>query len=196
MKKLALVFLAAMSFAGAKAQFQFGLKAGANFSSLSGSAINDASTLVGFNGGAFAKLPITGHWSLQPELVFSTQGAKSSSGDFTEHVNYMNIPILLKYSHRVGFYFETGPQAGFLLSAHESAQGVSTDVKSWYKSSDWSWVFGVGYKIPMTHLGIDLRYNVGLSDINDPSNSGFNGSVHTDTWQLGLTYVLFSAPVR
>jgi outer membrane protein with beta-barrel domain len=195
MKKSALVFLAVISFAGAKAQFQFGVKAGANFATLSGSDVANTQTLVNFNGGVFAKLPFDRRWSLQPELVYSGQGTKADLNSITvsEHVNFLNIPILLKYSHGSGFYLETGPQAGFLLAAHETLQQTTTDVKSFYKSSDWSWVFGVGYKIPITHLGIDLRYNAGLTNIEDSQHTGSNGTIRNNVWQLGLTYVLFSS---
>ncbi len=58
MKKLAFLFLAGISVVNANAQFQFGVKAGANFSNLTGSDVQDAKTLVSLNAGVFAKLPV------------------------------------------------------------------------------------------------------------------------------------------
>jgi hypothetical protein len=193
MKKLALILFAGISFATAHAQFQFGVKGGLNLANLSDVQGVSWNTQFSFNGGIFLKLPVAPHVSIQPELVYSGQGASSDNGGSTasEHINYVNLPILLKLSSRTGFYFETGPQFGFLVSAHETYQGVTNDVKSSFKSNDYSWVFGIGAKIPMTRVGVDLRYNVGMSNIIN--YQGADGpSVRNGVWQLGITYVLFS----
>lgn len=194
MKKLALVFLAGFSFATSNAQFQFGVKAGANFSSLSGSDVQDAKSLVGLNAGVFAKLPVAHSISIQPELLYSGQGAKFDNGTFTEtqHVNYFNIPVLLKYQNFTGFFLETGPQIGFLLSANDKISGTSTDDKAYFKSSDFSWVFGVGYKVPTTRLSIDARYALGISNIEDTDKTGNTGKIRNGQFQIGLMYALFS----
>lgn len=194
MKKLALVFLAGISFATSNAQFQFGVKAGANFSTLSGSDVQDAKSLVGLNAGVFAKLPIAHSLSIQPELLYSGQGAKFDNGTFTETqtVNYFNIPVLLKYHNFTGFFLETGPQFGFLLSANDKISGNSASDKAYFKSSDFSWVFGVGYKIPTTQLSIDARYALGISNIEDTDKTGNTGKIHNGQFQIGLMYALFS----
>lgn len=198
MKKLALVLFAGMSIAtAAKAQFQFGVKAGANFSSVSGSATSDESTLAGFNGGVYFKLPIVGHWSIQPEFLYSGQGFQDNSGGFTstQHLNYFNVPLLLKYSHFSGLFVETGPQVGVLTSANVKGDGISQDDKSYYNSADFSWIVGLGFKIPTTPLSIDARYDFGLSNILNNSN-GSTGTVRNGSFQIGLMLKLFSAPGR
>jgi hypothetical protein len=199
MKKLALVFLAGMSIAtAAKAQFQFGVKAGANFSTVNGSDVSGAGTVTGFNGGVYFKLPLTGHLSIQPELLYSGQGFEDNSGgvDAKQHFNYFNIPFLLKYTHFSGLFVETGPQAGILTSANYKAEGVSTDDKSYYHSADFSWIVGVGFKIPTTPLSIDARYNFGLSNIENTSGTGGTGTIRNGSFQIGLMLKLFSAPGR
>src|SRR5258708_38866628 len=120
MKKSALVLsLAGLSFVTAHARFEFGAKAGVNFATQNGSDAGDSRTLVNFNLGAFATVPIAHRVSVQPELVYSGQGTRYelAGGTQTEHANYLNIPVLLKFSHYSGFYLETGPQFGLLLSA-------------------------------------------------------------------------------
>jgi Outer membrane protein beta-barrel domain len=200
MKKLAFLLLAGITGVTANAQFQFGVKAGANFSTLTGADVQDAKTLVSVNGGVFAKLPLTHSISVQPELVYSGQGAKYNDGSLaaTQHINYFNVPVLLKYHNFTGFFLETGPQFGFLMSANAKESGVSVDDKNGYKSTDWSWVFGAGYKIPTTRLSIDLRYNLGISNVidNGYQNNYDGGTAHNGIFQLGLMYVLFSAPAR
>jgi hypothetical protein len=197
-KKLVLVVFAAGAFATSNAQFQFGVKAGANFATQSGRDAGDAKTLVGVNFGAFLKLPMAPGLSLQPELMYSGQGAHYdvSNGTLNEHANYINIPVLFKFSHGSGFYAETGPQFGFLVSAKSNVAGTSTDAKSAYNSGDFAWVFGIGYKIPQSPVGIDFRYNIGLANVEDRSTTGGNYSWRNDVLQLGLTYVLFSSSRR
>jgi Outer membrane protein beta-barrel domain len=198
MKKLALVLLAGFSFAAAHAQFAFGIKGGANFSNVNGSDVSGTSSLVGFNAGVYLKLPVTKHLSIQPEVVYSGQGFKATNNGVTgsQHENYINIPVLLKY-HVAGVFIETGPQAGILASAKVSQQGVSVDDKGSFNSADFSWVFGAGVKIPMTPISLDARYNLGLSNIiNNGGNSTDNSTAHNGSFQIGIMINLFSAPIR
>lgn len=193
MKKLALIVIAGISFATAHAQFQFGLKGGANFANISDAWGNSSRTQFNFNAGVFFKMPVARHVAIQPELYYSGQGDRYIEAGYTgtDHFNYINLPVLLKLTGRTGFYFETGPQFGFLIGATTSIQGVSQDIKSQINSGDFAWVFGIGCKIPMSPLGIDLRYNVGLSNINN--YQGDNSVIHNNVFQFGLTYVLFSS---
>jgi hypothetical protein len=189
MKKLVFLVFTTGVFFTASAQIQFGVKAGANFATLTGTGSNGATTKVDFHGGGFAQIPLVNSFFLKPELVYSRQGAKATSDGVVYNINqnYLNIPVLAKYQHSSGLYGETGPQLGFLLAANVSAGGSSQDVKSSYKSTDFSWAFGVGYKIPLINAGIDARYNLGLSNIAATQVSGY--SVKNSVFQLGVFYV-------
>jgi hypothetical protein len=189
MKKLVFLVFTTGVFFTASAQIQFGVKAGANFATLAGNGSEGATTKVDFHGGGFVHIPLVNSFFLQPELVYSRQGAKATSDGvvFNINQNYLNIPVLAKYQHSSGLYGETGPQLGFLLSANVSAEGTSQDVKSSYKSTDFSWAFGVGYKIPLMNAGIDARYNLGLSNIAATEVSGY--SVKNNVFQLGVFYM-------
>ena len=204
MKKLALLILAGISFATANAQFAFGIKAGANFSNVSGDGLDgiSTSTLTGFNGGFYVRLPLGHGFAIQPELVYSGQGFKTDVSDVTvtEHENYINFPILLKYTHFSGLFLETGPQFGYLMTANEKAQGGSEDNKNSFNAADVAWVFGIGFKIPATPLAMDARYNLGISNIASNDNAGgssnSSSSIHNGVFQIGLMYTLFNAPIR
>ncbi|MBS1662092.1 MAG: PorT family protein, partial [Bacteroidetes bacterium] len=188
MKKLALLILTGISLTTAKAQFQFGAKAGINFNTLGGSDAGAAKNLVGVNLGFYARLPLQERLSLQPEMLYSTQGADYSNASV--HLNYLNIPILLRYNAGAGFGIYTGPQIGFLLSAHNKANGNSINMKDYYKSGDFAWAVGLNYRIPETKLGIDARYNFGIANVEDREAFHRTGSVRTSSFQLGLTYLL------
>lgn len=200
MKKLVLVLIAGVSFAAAHAQIQFGVKAGANLSTLTGSDAIGAKTMANFNAGVFANIPIASSLSFSPEIVYSGEGAKYEDNGITgsQHLNYLNIPLLVKYTHSSGFSIATGPQVGFLMSAKAKVQGVSQDDKNAYNSTEFAWDFGLGYDIPKTPVGIEFRYDLGISNIeNNGDNSGNSvnstGKLHNSVFQLGLRYTLFGA---
>lgn len=194
MKKLALIILAGISLTSAKAQFQFGAKAGVNFSTFGGSDAGNPSTLVGVNLGFYARLPLQDRLSVQPELFYSSQGGDFSG--FSSHVNYINIPILLRYAPGGGFGIYTGPQFGILTAAHYKSNGNSINYKEYFNSGDFGWAVGIGYRIPETKLGIDARYNFGIANIQDREAFHRTGSLRNNSFQLGLTYVLFSSGRR
>ena len=191
MKKAFLVLVAGISLASAKAQVQFGVKAGANFATLSGSDVQGAKTLTGFNGGVFVKLPLVSALSLQPEVLYSGQGAKSTEGstDVSLNFGYINVPVLAKYTFPMGISVLTGPQIGFLMSAKEKADGQSVDVKSMLKSTDFSWDFGASYVSPF-NLGIEARYGLGLSSIGKAQDGDPAPNIKNGVFSVGLFYIL------
>jgi hypothetical protein len=114
-------------------------------------------------------------------------------------VNYLNVPVLGKFTFPVGFFLETGPQLGFKLNAKDKENGASLDVSSAYNSADFSWVFGAGFKIPMSPVAFDVRYNAGITNVANDSYYG-NGygqyGVRNGVFQLDLMFILFHARVR
>ena len=188
MKKLfLLIFSTALVFT-THAQVEFGLKAGYTHSNFiySGSGLGDIGSRTNFNAGIFASIPFSKHFFLQPELVYSGQGI-GATDSIPENIynNYLNVPVLIKYQHQSGLFAESGPQVGFLLNSElETASMI--DSKSSTKSTDFSWVFGLGYKIPTVNLGVDLRYNLGLTNI--AKNNYYQGSAKNAVFQLDLFY--------
>ena len=190
MKKIFLIIVCASTFVVAKAQVSYGVKGGLNLANIVGDDAEGAKAKVGYHAGLFAGIPVADKFSIQPELVYSAQGAKyeeAGEDDINFNSNYLNIPVLAKYTTASGFYGETGPQLGFLLSAKAKQNDEKVDVKEFYKSTDFSWAFGIGYKTS-SNLGIDLRYNLGLSSIDEEGDAKAKNGV----FQLGLFYVLGS----
>jgi len=177
----------------------YGVKGGLNLASVKGKDVEGTSTLVGFHGGVQTNIPLTGSFTLQPELFYSAEGTKMKvemQGDGDEiiegtaktHLNYLNLPVLLQYQHASGAFAVTGPQIGYLLSAKVKMSGVSEDVKESFNKINLGWTLGVGYVIPATSFGIDVRYNFGLTKLakgedGEPSAKAFNR-----TFQAGVFY--------
>ena len=182
MKKVLLLFVFASSLIVSQAQVKFGGKAGLNLSTFSGDDADGAKSKIGFNIGALVEIPVASSFAVKPEVVFSTQGAKDEEGGDTKlNMNYLNVPVLGKYTSTSGFFAETGPQIGFLMSAKAKSDEVDIDVKDGFKSTDFSWAFGIGYEMLESGFGVNLRYNLGLSNLPD-EDAKFKNSV----FQLGI----------
>src|SRR6476620_209165 len=125
----------------AQVNVNFGLKGGANFSTFIGSEALTEETLIAPHLGALAQITIGEDnegflsYALQPEIVYSMQGAKIDNQKTV--LSYVNIPIMIqRYVASSGFYIESGPQVGFLVSAKAKADGISVDIKSELKPVD------------------------------------------------------------
>ncbi len=187
MKKiiLALVVLTTTVFAS-QAQIRFGLKAGLNIYNFSGDDADgeDFKSKIGFNAGGLVNIPISDNFSVQPELLYSVEGAKQEDGDdrANYNLNYVNIPVMLQFNSTSGFYAEAGPQIGFLTSAKLDYKigGIEgdEDIKESFKSTNFSLGIGAGYKMS-SGFGVGARYNLGLGNILDATDAdlkvgGFN----------------------
>lgn len=189
MKKVFLLFVCVASFAAANAQVKFGAKAGLNLANLVGPDVEDNKMKLGFHIGGFANIPLASQFSVQPELVFSAQGAKfEDQGDDDKYkLSYLNVPVMFQYNHASGFFAETGPQFGFLLAAKVKSDGNNVDVKDVLKTFDFAWALGAGYKFT-EKVGVDLRWNFGLSKV--PEN---DFKMRNSVLQAGVFYVLGSS---
>lgn len=169
MKQFVLLVMALFVVAYADAQHNnFGVKAGLNVASLSNS---DSSTLIGFHFGGLAEfMVITEKLSLQPEVLFSTQGAKSDADEDLK-LNYITVPVMFKYYFLEYFSVEAGPRVGFLISAKEG----NSDVKDSYNEIDFGVDAGVNYDITKK-IFAQLRYDYGIIDVQKGVPSGEDGS--------------------
>lgn len=171
--------------AGAQ-QTNFGVKGGLNLYNIQND--NDAKydTKTGFHLGMLLHFHVASHFAIQPELLYSAQGAKYNTGigDINLKLEYANVPFMFQYMFDNGFRLEAGPQIGFLTNAKSEFNGSDSDVKDDIKKVDFAIGAGVGYINPSSGWGVDARYNHGVSNINE------NGSVNSYNrgFQFGLLY--------
>ncbi|NIG53713.1 porin family protein [Chitinophaga sp. Cy-1792] len=165
MKKVILsTLLVAGSLVGAKAQsIHFGLKAGLNVASMT--HLEEAKSKASFYGGGFVNIGLGKTWAIQPEVLYSGQGAKSDSKevDATINTGYISVPVMVQYHIVPSFYVEAGPQVSILASAKMKAAGQSEDIKSEMKGADFGLGLGCGFKITKS-FGVNARYVFGVSD--------------------------------
>jgi opacity protein-like surface antigen len=167
MKKtiLVAVVLFAMSHTAQAQLVKFGIKGGVNYANQNGSAITvnsknyDTSAITSYHAGFIAEVKLTDGFSIQPELLYSTQGAtyKNADIEIKNELGYLAIPVVAKFSLNKTVSLDLGPQASFLLSERKNAN--FNDSKSFE--------FGVagGLTLNVTkHIFLQGRYVLGLTE--------------------------------
>ena len=200
----------------------FGIKSGANFANVYNVEDSlDYKTKTGFIVGGFYRFDLNNHLAIQPEAYFSMKGSRAvgedtysyydstvtTAYDYTLKLNYLEIPVLLKYKIPSGGKVKPnlfiGPSVAFKLSARLTGSYkyqetyASSDYSGYYsyatsideevdavERTDFGLVFGAGLDIEMgsSSLVIEARYNLGLTGLSkfaDASDPGAKNAAFT-----------------
>ena len=167
MKKFILLVttIGLFSFTSQAQGIDFGVKAGVNFAN-----ITDASGLsnrTGFVAGVFVGGKLNDNLGIQGELLYSQQGAEFELGEF--NLDYVNVPLLVKYYVSQGLNIQAGPQFGVLVN--DETQTVIGEVINDIATNDFdiSAVIGAGYDFPFG-VRVSGRYGFGLNDVPESGN--------------------------
>ena len=173
----------------AQVKIEVGLKGGLNHYGLNLSGLKLANVNfnngTGYHIGAYSLIRIK-KFALQPEIVYSRQGQYFNTPlntNLDTHINYVNIPVILKYYLVGGLNFQLGPQFGFVASSSAdlvdktnnlklAATGQS--LKDYINTTDFSMAYGIGLDLPFG-ASLTVRYNSGISDINKYTNGSTPG---------------------
>ena len=194
MKKISLLALgiATAIFSYSQAA-KFGIKAGANISSLKIEDFDDNDSRIGLHAGLLAHIHLAPQWAVQPELLYSAEGGKirnviSQGDEVTFKNDYINIPVMLQYMFSNGFRLEAGPQLGLMVNSKvEDDEGNEDDADDAFKSTNFSVGFGLNY-LSQTGFGVGGRYNLGVSNIAEGS-----GDTKGRVFQISLFYMFDNA---
>lgn len=196
--------LMAIAQPGSPLKADLGIKAGANFSSLSGTGWDNglkAGILGGVYGGVHTK-KIGG----QIELLFSQvkydmdtkafydagknafginplfQNQADSNKNGSIAVSYLHIPILFNLKVKGPLWLQLGPQYTSIIGLNDK-ENIFKDAKTVIKTGDVSGV--VGLMINLTKLNVGARYIFGFTDLN---SSSISDSWKQRTIQLHIGY--------
>ncbi|MEO1010343.1 MAG: porin family protein [Bacteroidota bacterium] len=188
----------------------YGVKAGFNYSSILGDLTEGLKFRFSGHAGVFMVFDFPGGFALQPELQYSSQGFQFSSdlsaiegnmpfpgdNDFRTNVqlNYLNIPVLAKFSLNDKLTLDFGPQFGFLINQVTRIKNLDEsngDVERNSVSGDFRVDYGgvVGLDIQMSErFSLVPRFFIGLRNRLD----NFAGDVqnYNAAIQLSLHYRL------
>ncbi|MFO8146543.1 MAG: porin family protein [Bacteroidota bacterium] len=192
------VLLIAVAFFGitavsAQESVIFGAKGGVNFSNMSSDGFDENNSRTGFHLGLLAEVPLTDRISLQPEVLYSTQGTEarrmvggtSYLGEY--NLDYIQVPVLAKIYLIEGLSLEVGPSFNFLTKEESklTAGSVTTTSETDYGSSfEFGGALGATYKVRGGFFG-SARYTQGFTDAFDSDN--WDGdAVKNNGFQLGV----------
>jgi hypothetical protein len=188
MKKYFIAIMSAMLITGAgmAQNVNFGIKGGLNLYNISHDTNDAYEQKTGFHFGILAHIHLAKQFAMQPEIVYSVQGAKYTVGNTETDINldYVNVPVLFQYMFDNGFRLQAGPQVGFLNKAKSRTNDVNTVIKDNFEPIEFALALGVGYVHPPSGFGIDARYNAGLSTISKNGADSYNRGI-----QLGVFYL-------
>ena len=201
MKKIFLLVACAFMAAGVCAQPKLGVKAGLNLASISNTDDENIKSKMkpSFYAGVFADFQVLDFMSISPELLYSRQGfymKDSAEGETYKtwyRTNYLNIPVMIKFTFVKGLSIDVGPQFGFNLNGkmkdkweYEGESGdEKTSTSDAIKTFDFGMNFGVSYMIT-EKIDVAARYNVGFTEVFKNNNS--KDACHNGVLQIGVGY--------
>jgi hypothetical protein len=182
MKKIAIALMCMILATGAamaQKTFTFGPKIGVDYTHYWGKNAMHGGQL-NYQAGLFMEYRFNNKFSIAPEVVFAAQGGKNDGmvfispteyfdAVFTENLNYINVPIMLKYYVCPSLSIDFGPQLGINVYHKYTVKGKDghKDYKETYdadaKSIDFGLGLGLTYNISKD-VFVQGRYTMGLTD--------------------------------
>ena len=186
----------------------FGVKAGLNLSTWS---YDDASLRPGFHAGGFATVQFSRMFAVQPEVMYSMEGAawegkldafgfSLANAKVTSTVHKLNVPVMLQFTPISMLTIEAGPQFGFNLAVShhiksniagivETESDVDVDKENY---NMFEMGIAAGLKLNLTrNMAIGARYVYGISPIFDEVKVGnrvVTDAVHTSNIMVSLNF--------
>jgi len=161
----------------AQKQFTFGPKVGFDYTHYWGEDVNHGGRL-NYQVGMFMEYRFTDKFSVAPEIVFAAQGGKYDTNlmgaEFkeTDYVNYINVPVMMKFYVVPELSIDFGPQVGFNVYSKNTTEAKAggesgketTDVKDYTNDVDFGLGLGLTYNIT-NDVFVQGRYTMGLTKV-------------------------------
>ncbi|MFK7812845.1 MAG: porin family protein [Maribacter sp.] len=187
--KIFFVFVLVSSISFAQSKKSFGLRLGINSSNISNSNFDSR---IGGNIAFFFESRVSDVYALQPELMYSSQGAKASNATNQNlKIDYLSIGLANKFFiiPNVGLHLLAGPSFDIdfennpfkLINGNNDSEVTPFDV---------SLFGGIGYEFPFG-LILEARYKQGLIEIDlfdFDTDSSFNDEAFNVTFQYTIAY--------
>lgn len=141
---------------------KLGIKGGLNVTNLMGD-VKDVAIRTSIHAGLVAEIIVSDKFSVQPELLYSGQGATvTSDGGGRIKLDYITLPVLAKFPIAKSLSLEAGPQVGFLISGKYKTNDSNEKIEG-LKTIDFGLDAGLEYELN-NGVFFQARYNIGLTD--------------------------------
>jgi hypothetical protein len=158
-----------------------GIKAGGNWANQDIANV-DINTVTSYHAGAYVNVNFSDNWGLTPEVLYSVYG--SEWDNLKVDLDYVAIPVMLRFKPISLLSLEAGPQFSFLTKASYDGD----DIKDQLKNNDFGLAFGAGLHLPLG-FNAGVRYVLGFTDISEVSAE----SVKNRTFQVYVGWTIFGA---
>ena len=161
-----------------------GIKGGYTLAAVSFDGDGETGQRHGFHVGVYGESFLSDSFSIQPELMYSQQGYEITNGNgtFTQKLNYINLPVMLKAYPAKNFFLEAGPQIGLAISHKEEYDGLFSSTAEYDPNSfDWGVNFGGGIKTD-SGVSFGVRYHLGLGDLYEDDKA------QNRVWQFSVGF--------
>jgi len=176
----------------AQEYWNFGVKGGVNFSTVTGDYFDSPDSRTGFNIGVLAEIPLADRFSIQPEVLYSAQGFTEASVDqanFADvddnveyQLDYVQVPVLAKFYLVEGLSLQAGPSFNFLVNEELDYQPLDDDGEVALNNAqdfEFGGAAGLEYKFNNGFF-IQGRYTYGFTDViedTDINNSAIQAGI-------------------
>lgn len=181
-----------------------GIKGGVTFANLvnEGDNVTDKNAKVGYNVGLFAKLPISSHFAIQPELLLISKGARrtydmgsgffgigTGEGELDFNLTYLEVPVLAVVNFNRYINVNAGVYAAYLLNANVTNDSENSNYDKYrdlnednFQRFDYGLAAGVGIDLHPVTFG--ARYEYSLRNLG---KSGLSGEITEDSRNSALS---------
>lgn len=132
----------------------------------------------GFLVGALVEVELTKRWAIQQEYLYAQQSGEVRNGGARYQMQYLSLPLLLKYRVLPRLALVAGPQFDLLLSARQDLGGQRTDITHDTEERGFSAAAGLEARI-WRSLSLSARYLQGLNHVG----IGQRSAVQEFKWQ-------------
>ena len=191
-KKLMTLMLAMLACMSASAQVKFGAKVGLDLTNFWGKDCGHQMVL-NYQSGLLMEYKFNPRFAIAPEVVFASQGSGKmtlyedgwvgegpSTTMISYQVNYINVPVMLKYYATPAFSIDFGPQVAFNVYSKYTITGENVieqharDNKDHTKAVDFGLGFGGSYYLTEKAF-VQARYTLGLTKVfKNPDSKNAN----------------------
>ena len=184
-----LMLFSTVAFSQLLPSFQLGVKGGANLSKFSTQNTFSSNNRAGYYVGLWTRIGAAGI-HLQPEVYLSGKNTTFTDDNNIENdikFTSLDVPVLIGTklgAAGVGLRLNTGPVFSFILDDEQKfGEAVGNASRLDFKGQNIAWQFGAG--VDIGNLGVDLRYETGLSNVHE------NPDTKLKLFTLGLAWKLF-----
>lgn len=144
----------------------------------------NAKIVFAFNAGLFAQMNIGKRITLQPEVLFESDGSKSDVGTFRRQSIYIPVNLHFNIVNEYGGMFKFYPFAGgYFKYSFDGKNGENKlDLENDYNKQEWGMDLGVG--ADMMKFQTTITWRQSLSELSRDNSIDINSSA----WFLSVGY--------